>query len=46
MIRHAVLVTLALATAGGIAAETHRPAATTAAIAAALADPARADQAG
>ena len=44
MIRHAMFATLALATAGGIAAQMHRGA-DTPAIAAALADPARADQA-
>ncbi len=44
MIRHAMLATLALLTTGGVVAQMHKPAATTAAIAAALADPARADQ--
>ncbi len=42
MIRHALFATLAIAIAGAIAAQSHKPAAN---VAAALADPARADQA-
>ena len=45
MIRHVLLATIVFATAGGITAQMHRPAADPAAITAALADPARADQA-
>ena len=46
MIRHALFATVALVTAGGITAKIPRPATNAAVIATALADPARADQAG